>query len=120
MTAAFAYIPERDDPFLSLFPHRYDFIYAPHPDLGERPQWQTESRYPLSDRLIQQGAHLYGVRFGAQTQYCLLDIDIGSAYHRQQDPLAIHRLLAALEPLGLVSYLACTSSNSQGCTCTFP
>jgi hypothetical protein len=120
MTAAFAYIPERDDPFLSLFPHRYDFIYAPHPELGERPQWQTESRYPLSDRLIQQGAHLYGVRFGAQTQYCLLDIDIGSAYHPQQDPLAIHRLLAALEPLGLVSYLACTSSNSQGLHLYFP
>ena len=58
--------------------------------------------------------HLYGVRFGAETQYCLLDIDIGSAYHPNSDPLAIARLIAALEPLGLVSYVSCTSSYSGG------
>lgn len=61
-----------------------------------------------------QGAYLYGVRFGSETRYALLDIDWGSAYHPQQDPLAISRLIAALEPLGLVSYLACTSSYSRG------
>lgn len=120
VTPQFTYVPEREDTFLSLFPHRYDFIYAPHPDPGDRPQWQTESRYPLSDRLIQQGAYLYGVRFGTQTQYCLLDIDIGSAYHPCQDPLAVNRIAAALEPLGLVSYVACISSYSQGIHLYFP
>jgi hypothetical protein len=120
VTPSFAYVPEREDMFLSLFPHRYDFIYAPHPDLGDRAQWQTESRYPLSDRLIQQGAYLYGVRFGTQTQYCLLDIDASSAYHPHRDPLAVSRIAGALEPLGLVSYVACTSSYSQGLHLYFP
>jgi hypothetical protein len=120
VTPSFAYVPEREEVFLFLFPHRYDFIYAAHPHPGDRPQWQTESRYPLSDRLIQQGSFLYGVRFGTQTQYCLLDIDAGSAYHPAQDPLAVHRLIEALEPLGLVSYVACTSSDSQGLHLYFP
>lgn len=113
-------MPERENAFLALFPHRYDYIYAPHAGPGERPQWQTESRYPLSDRLVQQGAYLYGVRFGGQTQYCLLDIDTGSAYHPGQDSLAISRITDALEPLGLVSYVACTSSYSQGLHLYFP
>ncbi len=118
-TTNFAYVQEEDS-FLALFPHRYDFIYAKHPDPGERPNWQTERRYPLSDRLIQAGEHLYGVRFGAQTQYCLLDIDAGSIYHPQHDAFAVHRICAALEPIGLVSYLACTSSYSGGIHLYFP
>jgi len=60
------------------------------------------------------------VRFGTETQYCLLDIDIGSAYHPKQDPLAIKRIADALEPLGLVSYMVCTSSYSQGLHLYFP
>lgn len=64
--------------------------------------------------MVQQGGNLYGVRFGSRTQYCLLDIDAGSFYHPQRDPLAIGRIIAALEPVGLVSYLACTSSYSGG------
>ena len=114
------YIVESNNAFLELWPHRYDFIYAPHPGLGDRPQWETETRYPLSDRLIEQGAYLYGVRFGPQTRYCLLDIDAGSQYHPSQDPLAMERIVTALEPLGLVSYVACTSSYSQGLHLYFP
>jgi hypothetical protein len=64
--------------------------------------------------MVQQGSELYGVRFGTRTQYCLLDIDTGSFYHPQRDPLAIGRILAALEPIGFVSFLACTSSYSGG------
>ncbi|MEL6384511.1 MAG: hypothetical protein AAFQ89_19055 [Cyanobacteria bacterium J06626_18] len=111
---------ESEDDFLSLFPHRYDYIYAPHPKPSDRPQWQTESRYPLSDRLFQQGAYLFGVRFGQQTNYCLLDVDTGSAYHPSCDPLAIQRIVAALEPIGLVSCVVCTSSYSQGLHLYFP
>lgn len=110
----------QDDEFLSLFPHRYDYIWAAHPDPKQQVEWKTETRHPLNDRLIQQGAYLYGVRFGAETGYCLLDIDIGSAYHPQQDPFAIARIAAALEPLGLVSYVACTSSYSNGLHLYFP
>lgn len=50
-------IQEQDD-FLKLFSHRYDCLWARHP----QPDWRTESRYPRSDRLIDQGAHLFGVR----------------------------------------------------------
>jgi hypothetical protein len=118
--SVFAGICEPNDPFLSLFPHRFDYIYAPHSQPGSSPEWQTERRHPLSDRLIQQGRDLYGVRFGSQTQYCLLDIDTGSPYHPQSDPLAIGRMIAALEAIGLVKYLACTSSYSGGLHLYFP
>ncbi|PSB58012.1 hypothetical protein C7B61_19550, partial [filamentous cyanobacterium CCP1] len=119
-SVALRYVQESDDPFLALFPHRFDYIYAKHPDPGQKPDWKTETRYPLSDRLIQQGAYLYGVRFGKQTQYCLLDIDINSPYHPRRDALAISRLVASLEPLGLTSYIACQSSNSGGLHLYFP
>lgn len=112
--ANFQYIQEWDDAFLSLFPHRYDYIWAKPTVAGEKVQWQTESRHPLSDRVVQQGGFLYGVRFGSETNYVMLDIDIGSPYHPQQDSLAIARIMEALEPLGLITYLAVTSSYSQG------
>ncbi|MBM0744868.1 hypothetical protein JOY44_25450 (plasmid) [Phormidium sp. CLA17] len=108
------------DHFLALFPHRFDYIWAEYSNPGEKVEWRTESRHLLSDRLIQQGSYLYGVRFGAETNYCLLDIDIGSLYHPKQDPFAISRILAALEPLGLVSHVACTSSYSGGLHLYFP
>ncbi len=115
----FVYVKEPDD-FLALFPHRFDYIYAEHPQPGQSPNWQTERRYPLADRVLLQGGYLYGVRFATETHYCLLDIDIGSIYHPQRDALAIARILVALEPLGLVSYLACTSSYSGGLHLYFP
>jgi hypothetical protein len=105
---------QEPDAFLRLFPQRFDFIYAEHPDPGDRPDWKTEDRHPLSDRLLQEGAYLYGIRFGKQTDYLMLDIDRGSLYHPHSDRLAISRLLAALEPLGLVETVAITSSYSGG------
>ena len=108
------YVEERNEEFFALFPHRYDFIWAKYPNSGEPVEWQTERRYPLSDRIIAQGSTLYGVRFGSRTSYSLLDIDAGSLYHPKNDPFAIARIIAALEPLGIVSYLACTSSYSSG------
>lgn len=107
---SFQGVREWNNNFLALFPHRFDYIWAEHPSLDAAVEWKTESRHPLSDRLIQQGAYLYGVRFGAETDYCLLDIDTSSAYHPKQDAFAISRIAAALEPLGLISYVACTSS----------
>lgn len=119
-TVRFESVREWKDTFLSLFPHRFDYIWAEHPSPGAVVEWKTESRHPLSDRLFRQGAYLYGVRFGAETHYCLLDIDVGSIYHPKQDPFAISRIAAVLEPLGLVSYIACTSSYSGGIHLYFP
>ncbi|WAL58458.1 hypothetical protein [Thermocoleostomius sinensis] len=119
-SSVFAGICEWDNEFLALFPHRFDYIYANHPEPGCTPAWQTERRHPLSDRLIQQGGYLYGVRFGSYTRYCLLDIDVGSPYHPQSDPLAIGRVVATLEAIGLVKYVACSSSYSGGVHLYFP
>lgn len=113
-------VQDTNHAFLALFPHRFDYIWAPYPDSGERVEWRTESRHPLSDRLIQQASYLYGVRFGAETSYCLLDVDSHSLYHPSQDPFAISRMVSALEPLGLMSYVACTSSYSGGLHLYFP
>jgi hypothetical protein len=120
VTTSFEGVREWSDEFLSLFPHRFDYIYASYPEPGNTPNWQTESRHPLSDRLIRQGSYLYGVRFGSETNYCLLDIDSGSLYHPKRDPFAVSRISAALEDLGLVSYVACTSSYSGGLHLYFP
>ena len=111
---------ETDDPFLALWPHRFDYLFAQHPDPGQSPEWRTESRHPLSDRLIIQGSTLYGVRFEADTSYGLLDIDAGSPYHPRRDPFAVQRLCEALEPLGLVEHLIVTSSDSGGLHVYFP
>ena len=119
VTSEFKYVQE-SNPFPALFPHRFDFIYAEHAQPGQSPNWQTESRYPLSDRVLDQGELLYGVRFGSQTAYCVLDIDIGSFYHPQQDAFAVGRILSALEPIGLTKYLGCTSSYSGGIHLYFP
>jgi hypothetical protein len=119
-TTKFQSVEEWGNNFLALFPHRYDYIWANHPNPGAKVEWKTETRHPLSDRLIHQGSYLYGVRFGAQTRYGLLDIDAGSAYHPTRDPFAISRIVAALEPLGLVRYIACTSSYSGGLHLYFP
>ncbi|MEM6256546.1 MAG: hypothetical protein AAF821_26870 [Cyanobacteria bacterium P01_D01_bin.156] len=114
------FVQEPDDRFLALWPHRFDYLYAPHPDPGTKPQWQTETRHPLSDRLINQGTYLYGVRFGSLTQYAMLDIDSGSPYHPRRDPLAIARICEALEPLDLFQHLTLTSSDSGGLHLYFP
>jgi len=113
-------IQEWEDTFMALFPHRHDYLWAEHPQPTAKPQWQTESRHPLSDRLILQGGSLYGVRFGPKTHYLLFDIDSGSLYHPRHDPFAIPRLVGALEALGLVSYIAVTSSYSGGLHLYFP
>lgn len=115
-----SYVEELDDPFLRLWPHRFNYIYASHPAPNRKPEWHTESRHPLSDRLILQGSGLFGVRFGSETRYILLDIDCDSAYHPSRDPFAISRIMEALEPLGLTRYIACTSSYSGGLHIYFP
>jgi hypothetical protein len=110
-------IPEAEE-FLALFPHRWDFIYASRK--GFTPDWKTESRHSLSDRTLLQGGDLYGVRFGHDTTYAMVDIDADSTYHPRQDEYAIPRLLDTLEPLGLTHCITLTSSASGGLHLYFP
>lgn len=111
----FEFIPETDlhaQAFLNLFPHRWDYIYSPN-GLA-KPDWRTETRHPLGDRILQESVYLYGVRFGFRTRYAVLDIDASSFYHPKRDPLALDRIVETLEPLGIVAYFAITSSYSGG------
>jgi hypothetical protein len=106
--------PRELDDFLALFPHRQDWISSPLQGFG-KPQWRTESRFPLSDRRILKGKDFYGVRFSPNTtRYALLDIDSGSPYHPKQDPLAIDRILNYLEEIGIVNHIRIQSSYSGG------
>lgn len=107
-------------PIAGLPFHTWDFIYAHHPKPGERPEWYTEKKFPLRSDLVEQGTYLYGVRFGKKTQYAMLDIDAGSAFHPKKDPFAIRQICEALEPLGLVRSLICQSSTSGGLHIYFP
>jgi hypothetical protein len=107
------------DAFLALFPHRWDWLFAEHV-AADRPNWQTENRFPLSDRAILSGEKLYGVRFGAETSYFMLDIDAGSVYHPKRDRFAVRRICNALELLGFTSHVAITSSYSGGVHLYFP
>lgn len=109
-----AYVPEVANRFLSLFPHRNDYLYAKPNKPGEKPQWRTESRHPLSDRMILRGDLLYGVRFGFRTRYAMIDIDRGSPYHPLRDRFAVGRIMAALEPLGITDFVPICSSYSEG------
>ncbi|MEP1079262.1 hypothetical protein NDI52_28030 [Leptolyngbya sp. PL-A3] len=105
---------EESNPFLALFPHRFDYIWAPVPLPGHPVEWQTETRHPLSDRMIEQGNCLYGVRFGKETNYAMLDIDINSTYHPKRDPFAIRRILESFEEFGITHSLIISSSYSGG------
>lgn len=115
----FRYVEEYEE-FLTLFPHRGSYLYAEHPQPGQRPEWRCESKHLLSDRLIKQGAYLYGVRFGSETNYLLVDIDRRSVYHPYRDPFAVQRIVDALEPIGLYHFVAVSSSYSGGFHLYFP
>lgn len=116
----FQSIPESDNRFLALFPHRHDYLWAEHAAPGVSPDWRTEDKHTLSDRMIEQGAKLYGVRFGHHTSYAMLDIDRNSPYHPKRDRFATGRIFEAMEMLGLTNYLTVTSSYSEGIHIYFP
>lgn len=117
------YVPEdktRLGSFTALWPHRWDWIWAAPVNPGDKPKWHTESKFPLSDRQIEDPSKLLGVRFGSETCYLMLDIDRGSPYHPRRDPLALGRIKAALESLDLVDCVIVSSSYSGGIHVYFP
>jgi len=119
-TKRFLHVPEQNE-FYSLWPNPFDFIVADRPTQpGEKPQWQTETRHPITPRLFQQGHFLIGVRPGRQTNYLMIDIDAGSRFHPRYNPGAIDRLHDILEPLGLVESILVRSSDSGGLHIYFP
>lgn len=97
------------------FPYLWRPIIAPTPVGGEKPQWLTETRYPLRPRTLwslwQDAARLVGVRFGTSTQYGLIDIDANSSH---LTPQAIAHLKAALETIGICRVIIIRSSWNGG------
>jgi hypothetical protein len=98
----------------AIFSHGYGFIYRKEADQ----HWLTEKRYPIQPRNLwaywQDVSSLIGVRFGGDTTYGLIDIDIHSLYHPDSDPSALPKLRSALAEIGICRTLLIRSSESRG------
>jgi hypothetical protein len=110
--------------FASFFPYSWKFIYAKNVDRTSKPEWKTETRYPITGRRLYDHwadpETLIGVRFGNQTEYVLLDIDKGSPYHPNNNYEKFKTVLQALEDIGLVRPLIVQSSHSEGLHIYYP
>jgi hypothetical protein len=98
-----------------LFHVGFCFITAENTD---KAQWRTNRKYRLTNgefvKLYADPLSLLGVSFGNETRYVMLDIDIDSPYHPNNDPEAYARLLLVLEEIGLVYPIPIRSSHSGG------
>ena len=110
--------------FANFFPYAWNFIYAKNIDRTSKPEWKTETRYPITGRRLYDywtdNETLIGVRFGNQTEYALLDIDKGSPYHPNNNHEKFKTVLQALEEIGLVRTLIVQSSHSEGLHIYYP
>ena len=110
--------------FASFFPYSWNFIYAKNIDRTNKPEWKTETRYPITGRRLYDywadNETLIGVRFGNQTEYALIDIDKGSPYHPSNSHEKFKTVLQALEDIGLVRPLIVQSSHSEGLHIYYP
>ena len=41
--------------FASFFPYSWNFIYAKNIDRSSKPEWKTETRYPITGRRLYEG-----------------------------------------------------------------
>jgi hypothetical protein len=110
--------------FASFFPYSWKFIYAKNVDRTSKPEWKTETRYPITGRRLYDywtdPDTLIGVRFDNQTEYALIDIDKGSPYHPSNNHEKFKTVLQALEDIGLVRPLIVQSSHSEGLHIYYP
>jgi hypothetical protein len=104
--------------FLHYFHHGWSFLEADMPEWGNRPDWRTETRYPLQPRNLWSDYNddetLLGLSFGSQTNYMLLDIDPGSVNHPDNDRQRYHGILETMESIGLCRDVPIRSSESEG------
>lgn len=104
--------------FLKYFHHGWSFIEADMPPWGERPQWRTETRYPLQPRNLWSkyldDQTMLGLSFSSQTNYMLLDIDRSGANHPFNNRRRFDGILEAMENIGLCRPIAICSSESEG------
>jgi hypothetical protein len=100
--------------FAAWFPHGWDFITAPLPPPDQKPNYRTETRYPLTGAQLwerwQTFNDLIGVSFGSLTRYGLADLDITGPYADTWEPV-IHALE---EKAGLAGFVPTQSSHTGG------
>lgn len=110
--------------FTSFFPCSWHFIYAIGKSATGKPDWRTETRYPITARRLydywESDDTLIGVRFGTNTGYGLLDIDKNSPYHPSHNYELFKGILHALEDIGLAKPIIVQSSNSEGLHVYYP
>lgn len=112
--------------FTKYFGHLWHFIEAENTD--NKPQWLTETRFPLETwTLLQRFLNpdvLVGIRFStkkeSQVKYLMLDIDRQSENHPLNNEGNFRRLLHAFEDAGLPGYVLVQSSHSEGLHTYFP
>ena len=106
--------------FSSFFPYLFNWIHTER----QRRDWKTETRYPLNARTLwekhQDNRQIIGVRFGDQTEYCLIDIDRKSPNHPLNSSKNFDLVLKALGDIGLMQPLLVRSSASDGLHLYYP
>jgi hypothetical protein len=111
-------LSEEGQRLATLFPNGWDWIYTDRPKRGTKAEWETIKKYPLAPvelwSLHQDEHCIIGIRPDKGTRWGILDIDITSAYHPQQDPAALQSIRNALEEIGIVRTLLNQSSHSGG------
>ncbi|MGB3494955.1 MAG: hypothetical protein WBA57_19650 [Elainellaceae cyanobacterium] len=103
--------------------NRQHYLYATY--AHKKPAWKSVRKYKaLSEsdmfRLWQDPDCFIGSRFWSETNYFLLDIDIGSLYHPTKGEESVAEMLEALEEIGIVRHLKIVSSASKGIHLYFP
>jgi hypothetical protein len=111
-------ISETGQRLANLFPNGWDWIYTDRPKLGAKPEWETIKKFPLAPvelwSLHQDENCIIGIRPDKDTRWGILDIDITSPYHPNNDPEALPKIRSTLEDIGIVRTLLCQSSHSGG------
>ena len=106
--------------FSSFFPYLFNWINTKR----EKREWKTETRYPLNARTLwekhQDKQQIIGVRFGDQTEYCLIDIDRKSPNHPLNSTKNFDLVVKALSEIGLNEHLLIRSSASDGLHLYYP
>lgn len=80
--------------------------------------WRTITLYALRPRelwrLWQDAGVVCGVRFGKETRYALIDLDVRGQYHPDQNPNSLPALRSSLETIGITRTFLLRSSWSGG------
>lgn len=102
--------------YVARFFHPFGAIVADVPAQGieAKPEWRTCQHFMQPSilwQLHQNEKSLIGIRFGSQTSYATIDLDVGGDYHSLE---SVSRIKGALENIGIVSLVPCQSSSSGG------